>query len=155
VLVRGDADALLSVLGNLLSNAVRYTSPGGRVVVHHGLLTDDTGRWGWMEVKDTGIGMTPEVQSRIFEKFYRAPEAALQEGAGSGLGLGLALVQQFVAAHEGRIEVRSVPGEGSTFRVHLRADEAQPTTDGASAPDGSHLAVETVTGGSGAPAPAP
>jgi signal transduction histidine kinase len=154
VLVRGDADALLSVLGNLLSNAVRYTSPGGRVIVHHGLLIDDAGRaWGWMEVKDTGIGMPPEVQARIFEKFYRAPEATLQEGATSGLGLGLALVQQFVAAHDGRIDVHSVPGEGSTFRVLLQADEIALTDAGAPSADATHPAVDADACDTNEPAP--
>ncbi len=111
--VLGDADALLTVFGNLLSNAIRYTPAGGRVVVRYG-----TGGGGaWVEVADTGIGMSPEVRERIFERFFRAPEARQVEQ--QGLGLGLYLVRQLVTAHRGRVEVASTPGQGSTFRVVL------------------------------------
>jgi two-component system OmpR family sensor kinase len=61
--------------------------------------------------------MTPEVQERIFEKFFRAREARDVEA--QGLGLGLALVQELVQAHGGRVEVKSAPGQGTTFRVLL------------------------------------
>jgi two-component system OmpR family sensor kinase len=133
VLVLGDADALLSVLGNLLSNAVRYTPAGGQVVVRHGLMVDEVGQWGWVEVADTGVGMSPEVQKRIFERFYRAPEAGQHDSQGVGLGVGLSLVEQFVAAHGGRVEVDSAVGQGSTFRVYLPAappaDDSPPLDD--------------------------
>jgi signal transduction histidine kinase len=115
--VVGSSDALLSVFGNLLSNAIRYTSAGGRVTIRQG----DQDEWTWVEVADTGIGMSPEVQARIFEKFYRAPEARAVES--QGLGLGLALVQQLIAAHDGRVEVLSSAGTGSTFKVWLRRGE--------------------------------
>jgi signal transduction histidine kinase len=111
--VVGSADALLSVFGNLLSNAIRYTPAGGHVWIRHGRDAD----WVWVDVQDTGIGMSGDVQVRVFEKFYRGPEARTVEG--QGLGLGLALVRQFVDAHGGRIEVDSSPGSGSTFRVLL------------------------------------
>ncbi|MCA1668522.1 MAG: hypothetical protein LC793_14240 [Thermomicrobia bacterium] len=110
---RVNADALLSILGNLLSNAVRYTPSGGTVRVRQGC---DAGA-AWVEISDTGIGMAPEVRERIFEKFYRGPEA--RQVATRGLGLGLALVQQLVAAHNGSVEVESVAGAGSTFRLRL------------------------------------
>jgi two-component system phosphate regulon sensor histidine kinase PhoR len=111
--VVGDGDALLSALGNLISNAIRYTPAGGQVAVRTG--GDDA--CVWVEVSDTGIGMTPEVQAQIFEKFYRAPEARAAES--SGLGLGLALTRQIVLAHEGDLSVTSAPGVGSTFRITL------------------------------------
>jgi signal transduction histidine kinase len=120
--VVADGDALLSVFGNLLSNAIRYTPPGGRVVVRYG-GTDEAI---WVEVRDTGIGMVPEVRERIFEKFYRAPEAQL--AVPQGLGLGLALVRQLVEAHRGRVEVESLPGRGSTFRVVLPRDPGSEET---------------------------
>jgi two-component system OmpR family sensor kinase len=113
VSVVGDADALLSVFGNLLANAIRYTPAGGCIMVRCGA---DDGE-AWTTITDTGIGMTPEVQERIFEKFYRAREA--REVEAQGLGLGLSLVQEFVQAHGGRVEIQSAPGEGSTFRVVL------------------------------------
>jgi signal transduction histidine kinase len=111
--VLGDADGLLSLFGNLLSNAIRYTPAGGRVSVRQGV----DGDWAWVEVRDTGIGISPEAQERIFEKFYRAPEARRAES--QGLGLGLSLVRQMVDAHGGRIEVESAQGRGSAFRVSL------------------------------------
>ncbi len=109
----GNEDALLSVFGNLLSNAVRYTHPGGTVTLRRG--TD--GSYAWVEVADTGIGMAPEVQARVFEKFYRAPQAREMEL--QGLGLGLSLVKKLVEAHEGQIDLQSMEGVGTTFRVTL------------------------------------
>src|SRR5581483_11226042 len=125
----GDADALLSILGNLLSNAIRYTPRGGHVSMRCGT----EGEMAWVAVEDTGIGMTPEVQARIFEKFYRGPEARTVEAL--GLGLGLALVRQLVEAHGGTIAVQSTPGQGSTFRVAfpLHPGLAQEKQDGAGA----------------------
>jgi signal transduction histidine kinase len=111
----GNADALLTVFGNLLSNAIRYTPDGGTVDVR--LWRGSSGVC--VEVQDTGIGMPPEVQARIFDKFYRASEARRMSAA--GLGLGLALAQNLVAAHGGTITVESTPGMGSTFRVLLPA----------------------------------
>lgn len=117
LVVMGNADALLSIYGNLLSNAIRYTPANGRVTVRY-RSEDNTV---WTEVADSGIGMPPEVLERIFERFYRAPDARRAEP--QGLGLGLALVHQMVEAQKGHIEVDSLPGEGSRFRVVLpRAD---------------------------------
>jgi signal transduction histidine kinase len=113
VTVWGDADALLSVVGNVLSNAIRYTPAGGQVTVRHG--TDHTGCW--VEISDTGIGVSDEARARLFERFYRAPEA--RELDAQGLGLGLTLVNQLVTAHHGRVEVDSTSGVGSTFRIVL------------------------------------
>lgn len=111
--VRANADALLSILGNLLSNAIRYTPSGGVVRMREGCDASSS----WIEITDTGMGMAPEVQQRIFEKFYRGPDA--RSVAARGLGLGLTLVGQLVAAHGGSVEVESVQGEGSTFCVRL------------------------------------
>jgi signal transduction histidine kinase len=120
--VIGDADALLSIFGNLLANAIRYTPSGGRVEVRH--TCDDA--WCCVEVTDTGIGLSSEDQQRIFERFYRAPDARLLDA--QGLGLGLSLVQQMTQAHGGHVDVDSRPGVGSTFRVYLPiqcSDEAE------------------------------
>jgi signal transduction histidine kinase len=122
VLVLGDADAILSVLGNLLSNAIRYTPSGGIVEVRHGVEQ----QLAWVEVKDTGVGMPEEVRTRIFEKFFRAAES---QRMGAGLGLGLTLVDQFVTALGGRVEVESSPGQGSAFRVFLPLAQAPRVTE--------------------------
>jgi signal transduction histidine kinase len=111
--IDGNHDALLTVFGNLLSNAVRYTPEGGRVTVRHGTA----GELAWAEVRDTGIGMDEETQARVFEKFFRSDRA--REIASTGLGLGLSLVRQLVEAHQGWVELQSAPGRGSTFRVEL------------------------------------
>jgi signal transduction histidine kinase len=75
-------------------------------------------------VRDTGLGMSPETQAAMFDKFYRGSEARQAEPR--GLGLGLTLVQQLVTAHAGRIEVTSAPGKGSTFRVVLPTSPLAP-----------------------------
>lgn len=112
VTVCGNEDALLTVFGNLLANAIRYTPERGRVQMRLG-----AGEVAWVEITDSGIGMSDEVQARIFDKFYRGPEARQVEA--HGLGLGLTLVAQAVAAHHGHVSVRSVPHQGTTFRVEL------------------------------------
>jgi signal transduction histidine kinase len=111
--LEGNPDALLSVFGNLLSNAVRYTSAGGTVRVQYGQASSEV----WVDVQDTGIGIPLEVRDKIFERFYRSADARKMDA--QGLGLGLTLVQQIVKAHDGRIELESEPGKGSRFRVIL------------------------------------
>lgn len=125
VYVLANADALLSLVGNLVSNAIRYTLGGGTVTIRHGAAAGSA----WIEVQDTGIGMAPEERQRIFERFYRSPAAKLAEP--KGLGLGLALVQKVVEAHQGRIEVESESGKGSTFRIYLPNPET-PSGEGVS-----------------------
>jgi two-component system OmpR family sensor kinase len=98
---------------------------GGQVAVEGGVV----GGWAWIEVRDTGIGMSPEVQTRIFERFYRAPEARSLEAR--GLGLGLSLVQRLIEAHGGRLDLQSAPDQGSAFRVYLpRVPGESERTDG-------------------------
>jgi signal transduction histidine kinase len=111
--VHGDEDALLSVVGNLLANAIRYTPAAGQVTTR----CRPVGAWAVVEVTDTGIGIAPEDQVHVFEKFFRAGAARRTEPR--GLGLGLALVDRLVRAHGGRVELSSTPGQGSTFRVLL------------------------------------
>jgi signal transduction histidine kinase len=112
VIVCGDPDGLLSVFGNLISNAIRYTESGGRVSITMGRAER-----AWVEIRDTGIGMSPDVQARIFDRFYRGPQARSMES--HGLGLGLTLVALGVEAHDGVISVESTPLVGSMFRVEL------------------------------------
>jgi signal transduction histidine kinase len=108
-----DADALLTIFGNLLSNAVRYTHEAGQITARCGV--DDTGAW--FGITDTGIGMAPETRRRILEKFYRAPDARVAEPR--GLGLGLSIAQRLIAAHGGSLTVESELGKGSTFTVRI------------------------------------
>jgi len=98
---------------NLISNAVKYTPAGGRVTV---TLEEENG-WAVGIVEDTGIGIAPEDQDKIFEEFYRAPQAKEMEARGTGLGL--PLVKRVVEGHGGTIEVESALGEGSRFIFRL------------------------------------
>ena len=96
-----------------MDNGIKYTPAGGRVTLS---LYED-GAWAILRVSDTGIGLTPGEQERIFQRFYRAPEAVSRGDGGSGLGLCIA--RSIAEAHGGRIEVDSVQGQGSTFTVFL------------------------------------
>lgn len=110
--VRGDEDALLTIFGNLLANAIRYTEKG-RVSIRHWA----SGREAFVEIQDTGLGIPSQELSRIFDSFFRGEHARGVDA--EGLGLGLTLAHRFAAAHGGRIEVESTLGKGSTFRVVL------------------------------------
>jgi two-component system sensor histidine kinase BaeS len=118
--VEGDPERLGQVVDNLLSNALRYTDPGGRIAVSLRVAGDEA----VVDVTDSGIGIPPEQTARIFDRFWRAPEARARAGQGSGVGL--ALVADLVAAHDGRVEVESRPGCGSTFSVRLPLAEPAP-----------------------------
>ncbi len=110
--VRGDDQRLYQVVSNLVSNAIKYTQPGGQVTV--ALHSDDDQIR--LDVRDTGPGIAPEAQARIFERFYRAPAVATDE---RGTGLGLTIVKSIVEQHGGRVWVTSIVGQGSTFSVAL------------------------------------
>ncbi len=109
--VLGSESLLFRLVFNLAENAIKYTPAQGLIEV---TLRQDDGAAVW-EVKDTGPGIAPEVQKRLFERFYRGDPAR----EGNGTGLGLALVRSIVQLHHGKIEVSSAAGEGSSFRVLL------------------------------------
>jgi len=111
--VDGDPERLAQVLDNLLSNALRYTDPGGRIAVTLGVAGDEA----VVEVEDSGIGIAPEDLGRVFDRFWRGPEARARVRDGSGIGL--SLLSDLVGAHGGRVAVSSVPGRGTTFSVFL------------------------------------
>jgi GAF domain-containing protein len=113
----GDPFHLRRVFDNLLSNALKFTPPGGSIT----LRSWTQGRELLIEVTDTGSGIAPEEMQRIFERFYRAKADSAQHHKGKGTGLGLALVKEIVEAHRGKITVRSKPGEGTTFQIRLPA----------------------------------
>ncbi len=120
--VLGDAARLIQVIMSLVENALTYTNAGGRVTLTvkanetHGVLT----------VSDNGIGIAPNDQVHIFERFYRADPARSRTAGGSGLGL--SIVDWIVRAHGGNVSVESQLGQGSTFSVSLpllKEDEIQ------------------------------
>jgi signal transduction histidine kinase len=112
--VDGDPARLAQVFSNLLNNACRYTEPGGRIAV---AATREPG-WVSVAVADTGIGIDPSMQERVFELFEQADKSL---GRGSaGLGIGLTLARQLVQLHGGDIRVQSAGvGQGATFTVRL------------------------------------
>jgi signal transduction histidine kinase len=112
-MVRANPDQMAQVWSNLISNAVKYTPAGGRVRV----ILDVHDGWAVGTVEDTGIGIAAQDQERIFEEFYRTPQA--KEIAPRGTGLGLPLVKQIVEGHGGNITVQSELGRGSRFSFQL------------------------------------
>jgi signal transduction histidine kinase len=125
VRLQGDADALRVMIGNLLDNAVKYTPPGGRVDVSFGWLDEgervlttyagpaasgrDDARWAYLDIIDTGPGIAPVERERVFDRFYRSPDAIDATGAGGaqGSGLGLAIVKRIADAHQARVLLSS------------------------------------------------
>ena len=118
VMIMADESMLEIVFNNLIDNAIKYTEPGGRIV----LRQEKDGADVVVTVSDTGCGMSEETTKRIFDKFYQGDTSH----SGEGNGLGLALVKRVLDISGGRIQVRSVPGEGSEFIVRLRrADDPE------------------------------
>ncbi len=117
--VLGDKNRLTQVVANLASNACRYTPNGGSITLA-AASSDGSVR---VDVTDTGIGIAPEEQSKIFQRFYRVSNAAAFESHGTGLGL--PITKLLVEMHGGRLWVESTPGRGSTFTFVLPAPDAQ------------------------------
>ena len=131
LLTRSDAVLLERCLRNLLDNALKYTEQGGVLLAlrRHGPAAAP--RWR-LQVFDTGIGMTPEVQARVFEEFYQADNP--ERDRTRGLGLGLAIVQRLLRLLGHPLQLRSSPGRGSGLTLDLPAlpEPALPTTPAAS-----------------------
>jgi signal transduction histidine kinase/CheY-like chemotaxis protein len=125
--VRGDATRLTQCLTNLLNNAVKFTAPGGHVLLR--VWTDDG--MAHVEVTDSGIGIAPDNLDRVFELFVQERHSG--HGGNTGLGIGLALTRRLVELHGGRIHARSDgPGRGSSFCISLPLAgvmEAPPEAD--------------------------
>lgn len=126
VIVVGDAFRLSQVVDNLVANALKYSGEAQPVAVS---LKVDDGK-ACLRVTDKGVGIPPENIEHLFDRFYRVPGIDVQSGAGVGLGLGLHITQSVVERHGGHIEVRSLPGKGSTFtvKVPLQGDQHSPET---------------------------
>jgi signal transduction histidine kinase len=115
-----DSARIHHVFANLLTNALRFTSPGGTVTVQ-ALKALDSVRF---SVQDTGQGIAAEHLGRLFEQFYRVPG----QDEKSGVGLGLHIVKEIVEAHGGEVGVESEIGKGSTFHFTLPVKKSPTST---------------------------
>ena len=119
--VIGDPDRIAQALMNLLSNAIKYTPDGGRVRV----CVETAPTVVTTCIEDTGIGISPADQRRLFQRFFRADNSSTREAGGTGLGL--AITKAIVEKLHGTIWVESAPGEGARFYFTLPTAEASPT----------------------------
>ncbi|WP_313530202.1 sensor histidine kinase [Anaerotignum sp.] len=117
-MVHGDIDKISRVIQNLMSNAVKFSPVGGLIEVE---TTKTERRKVLVSIKDHGIGISQEDQKYIFDRFYKADRTRNQDMHGSGIGL--AIVREFLQAHNEGITVKSVEGEGSTFVFSLKLTE--------------------------------
>lgn len=123
-LLEADRDKVKQVLLNLLSNAIKYNRPNGSVIITGNFNESEIS----MTVQDTGLGIPEDSLPHLFTKFYRVRE---HEGKASGTGLGLSICKQIIQGHNGRIEVKSKMGVGTSFTLYLpRGTRTIPRTDG-------------------------
>ena len=122
-LLEADRDKVKQVLLNLLSNAIKYNRPNGSVIIVGNFTDDDIS----ISIQDTGMGIPEDSLPHLFQKFYRVRE---HEGKASGTGLGLSICKQIIQGHNGRIEVKSKMGVGTSFTIFLpRAPRSLPKAD--------------------------
>jgi len=110
--IAGASSELLSAMANLAGNAVRYTPPGGEIIVRWRQLTDERGEF---SVQDTGPGIAAEHIPRLTERFYRVDSSRSRDTGGTGLGL--AIVKHVAQRHGAELKIESTPGKGSTFSL--------------------------------------
>lgn len=113
IMLTGDHDQLNQVWTNILGNSIKFSKDGGVITVS---ITQDNKNV-TVTISDTGIGISPEDQKRIFERFFKADRSHSRKYEGSGMGL--AIVKQIVSLHQGDIRLESEPGRGTTFIVTL------------------------------------
>lgn len=120
----GNMELTAHVWNNLLDNAVKFTPPGGEITISAHIEGNRLA----VSYQDTGIGMTPEVQAHVFDKFYQGDISHKKKGN----GLGLALVHRIVTLYGGSIQVESIPELGSTFKILLPLESSDSTSERAS-----------------------
>lgn len=133
--VLGEEQGLKRVFQNLVGNAIKYGASGRWI----GISARASGREVLVTVADKGMGIGTAEQANIFDAFYRTPDVIAAQIQGAGLGL--SLVQRIVEAHGGRISVRSAPGTGSEFTVHLPSATEQPAPRSSTATDAARTSA--------------
>jgi two-component system phosphate regulon sensor histidine kinase PhoR len=141
----GARDELRSAFSNLVSNAIRYTPPGGRIVIAWRVEPSGCGVFA---VTDTGIGIAKEHLPRLTERFYRVDRS--RSRATGGTGLGLAIVKHVLIRHQAELEIASEPGRGSTFTVRLPPRRVQVGVPAAAEGAGATLTSTSAPSGTGA-----
>ncbi len=111
--IKVDVSMITKVLNNLIDNAIKYSDPGSEISI----LSVEKNEWVQISVRDQGVGLSPDEIESLFKRFYRAKNQATAQTSGTGLGLYLS--KFFIEAHQGRVEVESEQGIGSTFRILL------------------------------------
>ncbi len=109
--IKADPEAISEAVINLIDNAVKYSDQNKEITITTGIEKENI----FIEVKDNGIGISPDDQKKIFDKFYRVSTGLVHNSKGTGLGL--SLVKHIVDAHKGKIELKSTPGKGSIFKL--------------------------------------
>jgi two-component system sensor histidine kinase ResE len=122
LLKAADEDKLEQVLTNLLDNAFRHTPADKRITLSADSVVLEGRRYLEIEIKDQGVGITPEDLPYIFERFYKADKARVR-GESGGTGLGLAIVKNIVESHHGSIYASSKLGEGTSFTLRLPVEK--------------------------------
>ncbi len=138
VQIAGAESELHSAVGNLVSNAIRYTPAGGSVDVTWSMRPDGGGE---LEVRDSGIGVQKEHLPRLTERFYRVDGSRSRDTGGTGLGL--SIVKHVVQRHGGELDIRSEPGQGSSFTLVFPAVRVRRVESAADAAPATTAAVET------------
>ncbi|MFA7288931.1 MAG: HAMP domain-containing sensor histidine kinase [Melioribacteraceae bacterium] len=117
VLISGDKEAISEVIVNLIDNASKYSNEIKKIILRTGVVN----QFGFVEIEDSGIGISQDEQSKIFDKFYRAAKGLVHDTKGTGIGL--ALVKYIVDGHKGKIELESDTSKGSKFRILFPLEE--------------------------------
>ena len=121
--LEGAETELASAVGNLLTNAIRYTPKGGTITTSWFMNDDGSATF---SVQDTGIGIAPQDIPRITERFYRADKG--RSKATGGTGLGLAITRHVIARHQAELTIQSRYGSGSTFSIHFPKERVRFAT---------------------------
>ena len=122
-----DEEKIQNILNNLLSNALKFTPGGGRVVVHAHREIQDGKDFLKLKVRDTGVGIAPDKLPYVFDRFFQVESSTTRQGEGTGIGL--AFTKELVELLKGRIEVESQPRKGTTFIVSLPIHQAAPKAE--------------------------
>jgi heavy metal sensor kinase len=120
--VRADEDLLRRMILNLLDNAIKYTPEGGSVTLACSVAADGYE----LSVTDSGPGIPADMQSRIFERFFRVDRARSRTGRDGGAGLGLSIARWIAEAHLGRLDLERSDATGSVFKAHIPASDENP-----------------------------